>query len=182
LADVLSTTGRGPEAKAHYDSVVDLSNDPDVSKNVILSSGLVTGNFQQMLPIFRDPNVGLPAGQRAAFVAGLEALQSHDPAAKTQAVRLLTSTDLSGFQNLASNLLGALGANAEALKMVSDAADTHTWGARSWLFYPRLRPALSDPSFPALAEKLGLMKYWKTTHTKPDVCSAAGAPPFCAMI
>jgi len=182
FADALSITGREPEAKIHYDSVVDLSNDSDMSKNVILSSGLVTGNFREMLPIFRDPNVGLPNGQRVAFITGLEALQSHDATARAQAIRLLSSTDLTGFQNLASNLLAALGANAEALKMVSDAADAHTWGARSWLFYPRMRGALTDPSFPALAGKLGLMKYWKVTRTKPDVCLKSEAPPFCQMI
>jgi len=26
------------------------------------------------------------------------------------------------------------------------------------------------------------MRYWKTTHTKPDVCSARDAPTFCRMI
>jgi hypothetical protein len=42
--------------------------------------------------------------------------------------------------------------------------------------------ALSDPSFPAFAARVGLMRYWKTTHTKPDVCSASNPPPFCKMI
>jgi hypothetical protein len=45
-----------------------------------------------------------------------------------------------------------------------------------------MRGTLDDPDFPAVAQRLGLMRYWKTTHTKPDVCSAAGAPPFCRMI
>jgi hypothetical protein len=45
-----------------------------------------------------------------------------------------------------------------------------------------MRGALTDPSFPALAGKLGLMKYWKVTRTKPDVCLKSEAPPFCQMI
>jgi len=41
---------------------------------------------------------------------------------------------------------------------------------------------LDDPALPAVLQRLGLMKYWRTTHTKPDVCSAKNAPAFCSMI
>jgi hypothetical protein len=33
-----------------------------------------------------------------------------------------------------------------------------------------------------LAARLGLMKYWKTTHARPDVCNEEAPPPFCRMI
>jgi hypothetical protein len=33
-----------------------------------------------------------------------------------------------------------------------------------------------------VAAKLGLMNYWKTSHTRPDVCNEKNAPPFCSMI
>jgi hypothetical protein len=33
-----------------------------------------------------------------------------------------------------------------------------------------------------LAQQAGLIAYWKTTHTKPDVCSDKDPPPFCRMI
>jgi hypothetical protein len=45
-----------------------------------------------------------------------------------------------------------------------------------------MRQTLNDPGFPALANQLGLMKYWRTTHTRPDVCSTGAAPPFCRLI
>jgi hypothetical protein len=45
-----------------------------------------------------------------------------------------------------------------------------------------MRGALNDPTFPALAQRLGLMHYWRTTHTKPDVCGTSAPPPFCRMI
>jgi hypothetical protein len=45
-----------------------------------------------------------------------------------------------------------------------------------------MRAALADPGFPALAEQLGLLKYWKTSHTRPDACNEAAPPPFCRMI
>jgi hypothetical protein len=52
----------------------------------------------------------------------------------------------------------------------------------SLLWYPSMRGVLNDPSFAALAQRLGLMTYWKTTHTRPDVCTANDAPPFCRLI
>jgi hypothetical protein len=182
FANLLLITGRGPEAKAHLDAVIDLSSDPDTSDNVVINTALMTGRLQDALKVFRDPAGTMPPAEKAAFRAALEALRSGDPGARTEAVRLLTSVRFGGDGDLASNLLGALGANVEALNIVSDAAAAHTWAARSWLFYPSMRSALGDPSFPAVAEKLGLLKYWKTTRTKPDVCSAPDAPLFCGMI
>jgi hypothetical protein len=62
------------------------------------------------------------------------------------------------------------------------AAQANIYGARAWLFLPTMDGARRDPTFPQVVQRLGLIKYWKTTHTKPDVCSTAGAPPFCRMI
>jgi hypothetical protein len=45
-----------------------------------------------------------------------------------------------------------------------------------------VRGALSDPTFPAVAQRLGLIRYWRTTHTRPDICSGKAPPPFCRMI
>jgi len=33
-----------------------------------------------------------------------------------------------------------------------------------------------------VAAQLGLMKYWKAMHVRPDVCNEATPPPFCRMI
>jgi hypothetical protein len=45
-----------------------------------------------------------------------------------------------------------------------------------------MRPVLNDPGFPAVAQRLGLIAYWKSSHTKPDVCRTKDPPPFCRMI
>jgi hypothetical protein len=77
-------------------------------------------------------------------------------------------------------LLGAHGANTLALQRIGALA--YRGGPRIWLFLPSMKGALSDPSFPAVAERLGLMKYWRATKTRPDVCSGKAPPPFCWMI
>lgn len=54
------------------------------------------------------------------------------------------------------------------------------WASALW--YPSMRGALADPALPAILEKFGLIKYWRATATKPDVCSDKAPPPFCRMI
>ncbi len=80
-------------------------------------------------------------------------------------------------------MLGAVGANSEVLRqMEAWDAEGKTVRARLFLWYPSMRGVISDPSFPAVARRMGLMTYWKSTHTKPDVCSDKNPPPFCRMI
>jgi hypothetical protein len=40
-----------------------------------------------------------------------------------------------------------------------------------------MRGALNDPKVPALLERVGLMKYWRATRTKPDVCGKSARRP-----
>jgi hypothetical protein len=79
-----------------------------------------------------------------------------------------------GSTKAVATMLAALGASHEALEVA---------GQSPWLFWYRsMRPVLSDQGFPAVASKTGLMKYWRVTRTKPDICSAASAPPFCQLL
>lgn len=46
------------------------------------------------------------------------------------------------------------------------------------LFWPQTRTMRADPRFLPLMERLGLMDYWRTTKTQPDVCETEDTP-FC---
>lgn len=48
-------------------------------------------------------------------------------------------------------------------------------------FVDPTRPMRADPRFLPLMEKLGLMEYWRTTNTQPDVCMTEAAP-FCVVL
>jgi hypothetical protein len=76
-------------------------------------------------------------------------------------------------------LLADLGANHEAFQIAARIATTREYPGPSILWSPSMREVLSDPGFPALARQLGLVKYWQTTRTKPDVCNGESAPAFC---
>ena len=46
------------------------------------------------------------------------------------------------------------------------------------LFWPQTRAVRADPRFLPMVERLGLMDYWRTTKTQPDVCETEDVP-FC---
>ena len=116
------------------------------------------------------------------MTAGFEAMVSQDPAAKAHAIDLLRALPLEAKGRIITSLLGALGAHADALRNIATKIDAQYFTPGTWLFLPAMHPVLDDPAFPAVAQHIGLMRYWKTTHTRPDVCSTAGPPPFCRMI
>lgn len=67
-------------------------------------------------------------------------------------------------------------------------ADKQTFNASSlWtetlqvLFWPTSRAMRADPRFLPLVEKLGMMDYWRSTMSQPDVCETETAP-FCTAL
>jgi len=182
FADTLLALGMKQDAKPRLDLTIDLAKSPNYANNVIASEALMTGDTENALKALRGPNVDVTDDERAALIAGFEALQSNDPAARARAIQLLTALDVGGDTITTSSMVAALGDDQAALNLIVGQALKGTWGARSWLFYPQLAGALREPEFPAIANRLGLMKYWRATHTKPDVCSAKDPPPFCRLI
>lgn len=79
-------------------------------------------------------------------------------------------------------ILGSLGAYTEAVRAIEAGIKAQRSSWRGLLFYPPLAGARSDPAFQTVAQRMGQMTYWKTTHTKPDVCLVNDAPPFCRSI
>ncbi|MEG3181481.1 winged helix-turn-helix domain-containing protein [Sphingomonas sp. LT1P40] len=59
------------------------------------------------------------------------------------------------------------------------AANPRATGA---LFSPLLKPLRGDPRYRALLERAGLIAYWRQSDTRPHLCAAEGAPPFCATL
>jgi tetratricopeptide (TPR) repeat protein len=182
LAESLLAVGKTDEAKQHFDAAIDLDGDPTGADNVAAEMATLSGDYAAGIKALRNPKVEVPADIRAALLAGYEAKLSGDPAAKAAAIKTLMALPPARKGGLVVATLGALGANREVVETVAAVFGRKRQDAPSWLFIPVTRGALDDPGFPALAQKLGLMTYWKTTHTKPDVCSAAGPPAFCRMI
>jgi hypothetical protein len=124
----------------------------------------------------------MAAGLRAALQNGHRALASGDAGAKAQAARALLALPEQQQTAVVAKLLAALGANHDALRIATRIATTSDYPGPSLLWDQRMRGTLDDPDFPALATQLGLMRYWQTSRTRPDVCDEKAAPAFCAML
>ena len=150
--------------------------------DIAVYEATVTGDYAGALKAIADPKLDAPAPLRAAIQAALQALVAGDSSAKARAAPALVALPPDMQGRVPASLLGALGANREALQQVASGVANRRYNATGWLFVPSMSGALRDPSFPALADRLGLMKYWRATKTRPDVCAAAAAPPVCRMI
>jgi tetratricopeptide (TPR) repeat protein len=182
LATLLTGIGRPDEAKPHIDAAIDLENSPAAADEGAIFLSANDGDYADALKAVHNPRVDLPAPYRAALLQSFQALVSRDPTAMRGASQSLIALPPDLKDDFVPALLGALGANREALQYVSDSYSEHQFTAPALLFLPTMRGALSDPAAIPLLQRFGLLNYWKTTHTKPDVCSAKDPPPFCRII
>ena len=178
LGASLLELGKASEAMPHFDAAADLDPDPDARSEIVVQMAPITHNYAAAIEALRKPALAsLPIAPAAS--AAYEALLSGNAQAKARAVAQLSKLRATA---LTISLLGALGADTQALQMTADAADANIYGARSWLFLPTMDGARRDPRFPGIVQRLGLINYWKATHTRPDACLAKDPPPFCRMI
>jgi len=171
-------------ADDQYKIAADMVPDPDFLDEQRLWSAPITGDYATAAKILAAGHVEwLPPDLRAALLASYKAAGSADPAARKNAAAMLGAVSESHKNFLTVLMLGALGENGAALQQMQkwDSAG-NTVRARLFLWFPTMRGVIGDPGFPAVAQRMGLMTYWKTTHTKPDVCSERNAPAFCRMI
>jgi tetratricopeptide (TPR) repeat protein len=177
LANVLVAAGKPDQAKTYFDAAIDLAPDAGFAKRLTMYEATATGDIKML----SDPTLPMSPELRVALLKGYRAVAGRDATAKTHAVHALLALP-EGLQNdPVALLLADLGANHEALGIASRLAATGYHGP-SLFWYPSMRGVLSDPGFPAVAEQLGLVTYWKSSHTKPDVCIEKAPPLFCRTI
>jgi len=174
LAGALVATGRGEQARPYFDAAIHLSKDSNFDKRIAVTEGAETGDYAAAVAALRNPQFQIPAESRPALLSGYEALASGDPQTKMKAVRGLLALPKDQQSATVAMMLAALGANREALQVAA---------RKPWVFWRRsMRGVLNEPAFPAVAEALGLMTYWRISRTKPDICLTGNEPPFCRMI
>lgn len=178
LAQALVIAGKPNEAKAPFDAAIDLAPNAGFAKYLTLNKATHIGDIDLLL----DPTLPISEELRAALLKGYRARTSSDSGARAQAVETLLALPEAQQTEAVARLLADLGANREAFQVAARIATTKEYPGPTIFWDQRMRGALADPGFPALATQLGLLKYWTTTGTKPDVCNEESAPPFCRMI
>jgi DNA-binding winged helix-turn-helix (wHTH) protein/tetratricopeptide (TPR) repeat protein len=178
LAHALVIAGKPDEAKPHFDATIDLAPNVGFARWVAMDKATRMGDPDLLL----DPKLPLSAELRAALLQGHRARASSDAGAKAQAVEALLALTEAQRTDAVARLLAELGAGRDAFQIAARIATTQEYPGPTIFWHQSMRGILADPGFPALATQLGLMKYWTTTGTKPDVCNEASSPPFCEMI
>jgi tetratricopeptide (TPR) repeat protein len=178
LAEGLVAAGKLEEARQYFGAAVALAPNSGFAADLAAYAAADTGDLKALI----DPKLPIPAERRAALLKAWRAVRSTDPAAKSDAVRALVALPRDQQDEVIPRLLADLGASREAFTIAARIATAGEYPGPSLFWYRSMRSTLADPGFPALAQKLGLVAYWKSTHTRPDICSETAAPPFCRMI
>ena len=177
LADALVAAGKADEAKTYFDSAGQLAPNAGFANRIEMWKATATADTKALL----DPKLPLSPAQRSALASGYRAVAARDAEGKAQAVRALLALPDKERDLAVASLLANLGAIHEAF-LIANRLATKGYPGPSVFWYRSMRATLSDPGFPAVATRLGLMNYWKTTRTRPDVCNEQSPPPFCRMI
>ncbi|QIK95907.1 toll/interleukin-1 receptor domain-containing protein [Sphingomonas sp. HDW15A] len=178
LARALVLAEMPEDAKAHFDAAIDLAPDPGMAEWIAFTEATDTADIEAL----DDPGLPMTAELRAALLEGYRALASRkDTVAKGQAIKALLALPKEQQGNAVARLLAGLGASRDAFQLASRIVIERE-GSPSIFWYRSMRETLRDPRFPPLAQRLGLLKYWETTRTKPDVCQEPNAPRFCEML
>lgn len=177
LAYGLVAAGKPEEARTYFDAAIGLAPDSAFAGRLAVTRATETGDLESL----SDPKLPISEDLRAALLKGFRAAASPDAGAKAAAVQTLLALPEDRQDDTVATLLASLGASHEAFRIAARlAADQYPGPSLFW--YPNMRPVLNDPGFPAVAQRLGLIAYWKSSHTKPDVCRTKDPPPFCRMI
>jgi len=182
LGEALIINGNPEQSKSHFDTAVDLVDNPQMREIMNVMTAPLFEKYAGFDAALHDPKIGVPSALSKAVADSFAAMQSNRPAAKASAAAELAALPPEMTGRLSITMMGALGDNADALKQVESVAQRGDADATSYLFYPSMDGARRDPAFASFAQRLGLMRYWKTTHSRPDVCRAKDPPPFCRMI
>lgn len=176
LANALVAAGKPDEAAPVYDAAIALSPNAAFAARIAMFKATKLGDVAALA----DRSLPLSPALRAALENGYRAAASGDTAAKAAAAKALLALPQDEQREDVARLLADLGDPHAAFEVA--ARLTQTYPDPSIFWYRNMRATLNDPGFPRLADQVGLIAYWKTTRTKPDVCGEAAPPPFCQLI
>ena len=177
LANALVVAGRPAESRAPFDAARDLAPNADLADWLAVAEASGTGDLKALA----DPALAISPELRGALLTAYRATASADAGAKAEAVRALLAVPADKQNAVVARLLGQLGASREAFQLARRLIIDRK-ASPSVFWHPGMREALKDPEFPALAQQLGLIRYWKAAHTRPDACNGPATPAFCRMI
>jgi tetratricopeptide (TPR) repeat protein len=186
LGALLIHTGRVAEGRAVLEDAARTWPDNVLTRVVRFREALYFDDMDGALALIENPSArpgSMEQADIAMWRAVLAARKSRSPQAmQAVARRVRAAADSgalpSGAAKDALSLLGdADGALAEAARFY--AGPNEFVEDTTYLFTGPTQTLRRDPRFMALAARLGLADYWRSTGRWPDFCSEAGLPYDC---
>lgn len=181
FAQALYMVGRNDEADRVLKSTLDLWPDATSLRLLRIKSALWTHRYDDAIAQLGSPDLPLTSMQRQALADAFGALKSRDPAYRAKSV-----AELEGFaadprynHKIVIALLAALGAREAALRAAANLVRARGLFDAEVLFEPNMATARAEPGYAELVRKLGLVGYWRSAESPPDICRDAARPHFC---
>ncbi len=182
FAQALYVVGRKDEADQVLHSTLELWPDATSLRLLKIKSALWTRRYDEAIQELSAPDLPLTSKQRQTLAGAFFALKSSNAALRAKSV-----TDLQAFaadprynDKVVVGMLAGLGARAAALQAAANLVRTRGLFDAEVLFEPNLAAAASgEPGYGDLVRALGLVQYWRSAPSPPDVCRDAAKPSFC---
>lgn len=183
FAQALYMVGRNDEADRILASTLDLWPDATSLHLLRIKSALWTRRYDEAIAQLRAPDLPLTSNQRQVLADAFVALKSESPALRAKSVAILESfaSDPRYNDKVVVGVLAALGARDAALKAAANLVRTRGLFDAEVLFEPNMASARAEPGYGDLLRKLGLIGYWRSAPSPPDICRDAARPRFCSL-
>lgn len=185
-ARALNAANRRELAASAIERAIHLNPDQAMTRAIRFEMAALYSSPHSAMALLEDPDtqpVDLSALELESLKLFLTARMSNRP--EDIALAMAAIRRAAGGSTLdlgvAVKLLTALGAIDEAFELLS-ASKPSTLFSRfgtGYLFEPVTAPLRTDPRFWAIAERTGLVRYWRERKTWPDFCSSESSPEAC---
>lgn len=141
---------------------------------------LRTGRYDEAIRSV-GPDTGSPAQIAESGAAVFKALASGTASDRAAAVAAMSrlAVDPKPIDPFVPVALAALGRDQEALTANERVVKEWSTSLTFTLFTPPFANARRSPQFKALANRLGLISYWRLPGRAPDFCADPNPPPLC---
>lgn len=183
FAQGLYVIGRSDEADRVLTSTLELWPDATSLRLLKIKSALWTHRYDDAIAQLSVPDLPLTSMQRRALADAFSALKSQSAALRAKSIG-----DLEGFaadprynDKVVVGVLAALGARDAALRAAANLVRARGLLHADVLFEPNMAAARAEPVYAELVRKLGLVGYWRSASSLPDICREAGPPRYCTF-
>ena len=183
FAQALYMVGRNDEADRVLATALELWPDATSLRLLKIKSALWTHRYDEAIAQLSASDLPLTSTQRQVLADAFAALKSQNVALRAKSV-----ADLEGFaadprynDKVVVGVLAALGARDAALKAAENLMRARSLLDAEVLFEPNMAAARTEPGYAELVRRLGLIGYWRSALSLPDICRDAARPRFCSL-